>query len=103
MEAIHDISTRLRNVWSACERALQYIVPPRTDLTAVAPGTLCHQIRDTIYFDDQLTRLRQVDLTKGFSEAFVTALEAMYDDLVAVFARHGVRAGGDGTGWSRPD
>jgi len=103
MEAIHEISTRLRNVWLACERALQYIVPPRTDLTAVAPGTLCHQIRDTIYFDEHLTRLRQVDLTAGFTEAFVSALEALYGDLNGVFARHGMRAGGDGSAWRQND
>lgn len=103
MEAIHDISTRLRSVWLACERALQYIVPPRTDLTAVAPGTLCHQIRDTIYFDEHLTRLRQVDLTKGFSEPFIAALEALYTDMSAVFARHGVGPGGDGSAWQQRD
>ncbi|MCC6707294.1 MAG: DUF1631 family protein [Gammaproteobacteria bacterium] len=103
MEAIHEISTRLRSVWLACERALQYIVPPRTDLTAVAPGTLCHQIRDTIYFDEHLTRLRQVDLTKGFSEPFIAALEALYTDMSAVFARHGVGPGGDGSAWNQRD
>ena len=103
MEAIHEISTRLRSPWLACERALQYIVPPRTDLTPIAPGTLCHQIRDTVYFDDQLTRLRLVDLTRGFSAPFVDALEKLYDEMNAVFTRHGVRAGGDGAAWSRHD
>lgn len=103
MEAIHEISTRLRSTWLACERALQYVVPPRTDLTAVAPGTLCHQIRDTIYFDEHLTRLRQVDLTKGFSEPFIAALEALYADMAAVFARHNVGPGGDGSAWNSRD
>jgi hypothetical protein len=103
MEAIHEISTRLRGVWLACETSLQYIVPAKADLTALAPGTLCHQIRDAIYFDEHLTRLRQIDLTKGFSEAFVASLEALFTDLNAVFSRHGVRAGGDGSGWSRHD
>ena len=103
MEAIHEISTRLRSLWLACERGLQYIVPPRTDITPLAPGTLCHQIRDAIYFDEQLTRLRQVDLTKGFGESFIVALELLYSDLAAVFARHGVGPGGDGSAWDRRD
>lgn len=101
MEAIHDITTRLRSVWLATERALQNIVPPRTDLTPVAPGTLCHQIRDTVYFDEHLTRLRQVDLTAGFSADFVAALAKLYEDMNAVFGRHGMGAGGDGSAWSR--
>lgn len=103
MEATHDISTRLRSVWLICERGLQYVVPPKTDLTALAPGTLCHQIRDAVYFDEQLTRLRQVDLTRGFTEVFIHSLEALFDDLNSVFARHGVGPGGDGSSWTEHD
>lgn len=101
MEAIHEISNQLRGVWQACEYGLQSIAPPKADLQAMAPGTLCHQIRDTIYFDDQLTRLRQVDLTTGFSVPFVAALAALYEELQQVFKHHGLRPGGDGGGWSR--
>ncbi len=101
MEAIHDISNQLRSAWQGCEFGLQSIAPPKADLQAMAPGTLCHQIRDTIYFDEQLTRLRQVDLTSGFSAPFVSALEALYIELQQVFKHHGLRPGGDGAGWSR--
>jgi hypothetical protein len=51
-------------------------------------------VRDAIYFDDKLTRLRQVDLTTGFTEAFVAALEALYTEINAVFERHRVAPGG---------
>ena len=101
MEAIHDISNQLRGVWQACEYGLQSIAPSKADLQAMAPGTLCHQIRDTIYFDEHLTRLRQIDLTSGFSAPFIAALDALYVELQQVFKHHGLRPGGDGGGWSR--
>lgn len=101
MEAIHVISTRLRATWAVGEPCFARIAPPKADLTAIAPGTLCHQVRDAIYFDDKLVRLRQVDLTTGFSADFVALLDALYRELNAVFARHGVTPAGGG--WDAGD
>lgn len=102
MEAIHVITTRMRASWAMAEMRFACIAPPKSDLTHIAPGTLCHQVRDAIYFDDKLARLRQVDLTTGFTEAFVVALEALYAEMLTVFDRHRVApAGGDG--WNTRD
>ena len=103
MEAIHTLSMRLRDAWAIGEPCLEKIALPKADLTAMAPGTLCHQVRDTIYFDDKVTRLRQVDLTVGFTAAFVVCVDALYADLNVVFAQHGVQAGADDSAWSRAD
>lgn len=89
-ETVNGIAEQLRGVWADLEPRLEQIVAQKSDADALAPAAFCHHFRDAIFFDHEFGALCHIDLTAGYSDAFIAAVEAMYRELIEVLERNGV-------------
>lgn len=93
-ETVNGIAEQMRAVWADLEPRLEQIVTQRSDTDALAPSAFCHHFRDAIFFDHQFGALCHVDLTAGYSDAFVEAVEGMYRELIDILERNGIHSAG---------
>jgi hypothetical protein len=93
-ETVHGIAEQLRGLWADLEPRLEQIVAQKSDADALAPSAFCHHFRDAIFFDHQFGALCQIDLTAGYSDAFIEAVEDMYRELIDILDRNGIRCAG---------
>ncbi len=89
-ETVNSVAEQLRAVWAELEPRLEQIVADKSDTDALAPSAFCHHFRDAIFFDHQFGALCHIDLTAGYSDAFIAAVEAMYRELIDVLERNGI-------------
>ena len=93
-ETVNGVAEQLREVWAELEPRLEQIVAQKSDADALAPSAFCHHFRDAIFFDHQFGALCHIDLTAGYSDAFVEAVEGMYRELIDVLERNGIHSAG---------
>ncbi len=89
-ETVNSVAEQLRAVWVDLEPRLTQIVAQGSDTDALAPSAFCHHFRDAIFFDHQFGALCHVDLTAGYSDAFVEAVDGMYRELIDILERNGI-------------
>ena len=86
---IHDTGTRGAMFdWIVGPELVDELAQDTPVLTPeFAPG-------DAIFFDHQFGALCHVDLTAGYSDAFVEAVEGMYRELIDILERNGIHSPG---------
>lgn len=90
--AAERIGSLLAGNWFELAQRLSQATLASPEEGPIAPGAVCFLLRDALAENRRLGIRNQVDLTAGFTDGFVSRLDALYGEMNAALERHGLRA-----------